>query len=76
MPPAISSQRAPNSRWADSCRRRLKLTPWRRVNVDPLSMIRRLLSVEYWAEIRRLRRAEGMPIKVIARVPGRRDRSV
>ncbi len=29
-----------------------------------------MLSVENWAEIRRLRRAEGMPIKVIARVMG------
>jgi transposase len=33
-------------------------------------MIRRVLSVEDWAEIRRLRRAEGMPIKAIARVVG------
>jgi transposase len=29
-----------------------------------------VLSVEDWAEIRRLRRSEGMPIKVIARVVG------
>ncbi|MBP2371720.1 IS21 family transposase [Pseudonocardia parietis] len=29
-----------------------------------------MLSVENWAEIRRLRRAEGMPIKAIARVMG------
>ena len=29
-----------------------------------------MLSVEDWAEIRRLRRAEGLPIKVIARVMG------
>jgi predicted DNA-binding protein (UPF0251 family) len=28
------------------------------------------LGVEDWAEIRRLRRAEGMPIKAIARVMG------
>jgi len=28
------------------------------------------LGVEDWAEIRRLRRAEGMPIKAIARVVG------
>lgn len=28
------------------------------------------MSVEDWAEIRRLRRAEGMPIKAIARVMG------
>jgi len=27
-----------------------------------------MLSVEDWAEIRRLRRAEGLPIKVIARM--------
>ena len=29
-----------------------------------------MLSVEDWAEIRRLHRAEGMPIKAIARVMG------
>ena len=29
-----------------------------------------MLSVENWAEIRRLHRAEGMPIKTIARVMG------
>lgn len=29
-----------------------------------------VLGVEDWAEIRRLRKAEGMPIKVIARVLG------
>ncbi|WP_459953080.1 sigma factor-like helix-turn-helix DNA-binding protein, partial [Mycobacterium avium] len=29
-----------------------------------------MLSVEDWAEIRRLYRAEGLPIKVIARVLG------
>ena len=29
-----------------------------------------MLSVEDWAEIRRLYRAEGMPVKVIARVMG------
>jgi transposase len=33
-------------------------------------MIRRVLSVEDWAEIRRLHRAEEMPIKAIARVLG------
>jgi transposase len=33
-------------------------------------MIRRVLSVEDWAEIRRLHRAEQMPIKAIARVLG------
>jgi hypothetical protein len=47
-----------------------KLTPCRQVNVDPHPMIRRVLSVEDWAEIRRLRRAEGMPIKATARVMG------
>ncbi|MEJ7704946.1 MAG: helix-turn-helix domain-containing protein, partial [Geodermatophilaceae bacterium] len=29
-----------------------------------------MLSVENWAEIRRVHRAEGMPIKAIARVMG------
>ena len=29
-----------------------------------------MLSVEDWAEIRRLRKSEGMPIKVTARVVG------
>ena len=29
-----------------------------------------MLSVEDWAEIRRLHRSEGMPIKVVARVMG------
>jgi hypothetical protein len=29
-----------------------------------------VLSVEDWAEIRRLRKSEGMPIKVIERVVG------
>jgi transposase len=33
-------------------------------------MIWRVLNVEDWAEIRRLSRAEGMPIKAIARVLG------
>ena len=31
---------------------------------------KRVLSVEDWAEIRRLHKAEGMPIKVIARTVG------
>lgn len=31
---------------------------------------RRVLPVEEWAEIRRLHRVEGLPIKVIARVMG------
>jgi transposase len=31
---------------------------------------KRVLSVEDWAEIRRLHRAEGMPIKMIARTLG------
>ena len=46
-----------------------------RPNFDPLHLTlglraerrRELLSVEDWAEIRRLRRAEGLPIKLIAR---------
>jgi transposase len=37
------------------------------VNVDPLSNDWGVISVENWAEIRRLHRAEGMPIKAIAR---------
>jgi transposase len=44
------------------------------VKVDPLRKIvlkiGRVLSVEDWAEIRRLHRSEGMPIKAIARVMG------
>jgi transposase len=40
------------------------------VKVDPLHKIRKVLSVEDWAEIRRLHRSEGMPIKAIARVMG------
>nr|WP_205864512.1 IS21 family transposase [Planosporangium mesophilum] len=38
--------------------------------MDPPSKIGRVLSVEDWAEIRRLHRAEGMPIKAIARKLG------
>jgi DNA invertase Pin-like site-specific DNA recombinase len=54
------------------------------VNTDPLAVVENplrdadlsrgqgkwVLSVEDWAEIRRLHRAERMPIKVIARVLG------
>jgi transposase len=54
-----------------------KLTPRRRLKVDPprswLESSReeaRVLSVEDWAEIRRLHRAEGIPIKQMARVMG------
>src|SRR3954465_11263968 len=54
------------------------MTPCRRPNFDPLCLSlglraerrRELLSVEDWAEIRRLHRAEGLPIKQIARVLG------
>jgi transposase len=55
------------------------MTPERRPNFDPLGADSRLnssrgrqgvLSVEDWAEIRRLRRAEGLPIKAIARLLG------
>ena len=34
-----------------------------------------MLSVEDWAEIRRLHRAEGLPIKVIARVLASAERA-
>jgi hypothetical protein len=40
------------------------------VNLDLPSKIGRALSVEDWAEIRRLHRAEGMPIKAIVRKLG------
>src|SRR6476646_24413 len=51
------------------------LTPCRRPNFDPLRLSlglraerrRELLAVEDCAEIRRLHRAEGLPIKLIAR---------
>src|SRR3954469_300389 len=54
------------------------MTPCRRPNFDPLCLSlglraerrRELLSVEDWAEIRRLHRAEGLPIKMIARTLG------
>ena len=54
------------------------MTPCRRPNFDPLPGLLALigweeegvLTVEDWAEIRRLHRAEGMPIKAIARVLG------
>jgi Sigma-70, region 4 len=56
-----------------------KMTPARQPNFDPLDgepcshRVREdegVLCVEEWAEIRRLHRAEKMPIKVIARVLG------
>src|SRR4051812_42466051 len=54
------------------------MTPCRRPNFDPLCLSlglraerrRELLAVEDWAEIRRLHRAEGLPIKLIARTLG------
>jgi transposase len=54
------------------------MTPCRRVNFDPLPGTlahpswgeEGVLSVEDWAEIRRLHRAEGMPVKAIARLLG------
>jgi len=53
------------------------MTPCRRPNFDPFPSLlilrevggrRGVLCVEDWAEIRRLHRAEGLPIKMIARV--------
>src|SRR3954447_11285190 len=52
------------------CRRRVKTDPQAAVEPGPPSMIGRVLSVEDWAEIRRLHRAEGMPIKAIVRKLG------
>lgn len=57
------------------------LTPWQRPRTDP-SESGDVIKVEDWAEIRRLHRAEGMPINAIARrlrisrdgAPGRRAR--
>lgn len=43
------------------------MTLWRRIGIDPLADAGRVISVEDWAEIRRLHRAEGVPIKEIAR---------
>lgn len=51
---------------ASGCRRRLKLTPVRRMNLDA-SDLWRVIKLDDWAEIRRLRRAEQLPIKEIAR---------
>jgi IS30 family transposase len=47
--------------------RRLRMTYQRRIGIDPLADAGRVISVEDWAEIRRLHRAEGVPIKEIAR---------
>ena len=52
------------------------MTPCRRPNFDPLPILLALigreeegvLSVEDWAEIRRLHRAEGLSIKMVSRV--------
>ena len=50
---------------------RPNLTPFDRVSAHLSREERReLLSVEDWAEIRRLHRAEGLPIKTIARDVG------
>ena len=62
-------------RGLDVCPRRLKTDPVSTPNFDPLRLSlglraerrRELLAVEDWAEIRRLHRAEGLPIKLIAR---------
>jgi IS30 family transposase len=43
------------------------MTYQRRIGIDPLADAGRVISVEDWAEIRRLHRAEGVPIKEIAR---------
>jgi predicted DNA-binding protein (UPF0251 family) len=40
------------------------------VKMDPLRDAEGVMSVEDWAEIRRLHRSEGMPIRAIARVMG------
>jgi hypothetical protein len=61
-----------------SCRRHVKTDPLSAVEIDPLPRPwlessrggSEVLSVEDWAEIRRLHRSEGMPIKAIARVVG------
>lgn len=42
----------------------------RRANLDPLGFAEEMISLEDWAEIRRLHRAEGMSIKSICRVTG------
>jgi hypothetical protein len=56
-----------------------KLPPYQRLNSDPLWGSpgswcepggREVLAVEDWAEVRRLHRAEGMPVKAIARTLG------
>ncbi len=45
-------------------------TRWRRVKTDPSDDDREVLNVEDWAEIRRLHRGEGLPIRAIARQLG------
>lgn len=42
----------------------------RRANLDPLGFAEEMISLEDWAQIRRLHRAEGMSIKSICRVTG------
>jgi transposase len=46
------------------------LTPFHRAWLESSREDEGVLNVEDWAEVRRLRRAEGLPIKVIARVMG------
>src|SRR5215475_1456367 len=43
------------------------LTPYRRMKRTPCLILWRVMTVEDWAEIRRLHRSEGMAIKAIAR---------
>src|SRR3954454_18674609 len=45
------------------------MTPWRQANLDP-SSIMRSADRGYWAEIRRLARAEGLSVKAIVRRTG------
>src|SRR3954451_4327283 len=45
------------------------MTPWRQANLDP-SSIMRSADRGYWAEIRRLSRAEGLSVKAIVRRTG------
>ncbi|GAA3874660.1 hypothetical protein GCM10022275_24470 [Tessaracoccus defluvii] len=52
------------------CRRRVNSDPWCRAKVDPLGQSEGVISVEDWAEIRRLHKSEKMPTKAIARELG------